>query len=60
VLMEGEYGLNGVFFGVPVKLGAGGVEQIIELPLTDEEQAGVKRSAALVQDSINALPAEYR
>jgi malate dehydrogenase len=60
VLMEGEYGLNGVFFGVPVKLGAGGVEQIIELPLTEEEQAGVRRSAALVQDSINALPAEYR
>ncbi len=60
VLMEGEYGLNGVFFGVPIKLGAGGVEQIIELPLTEEEQAAVKRSAALVQDSINALPAEYR
>lgn len=59
VLMEGEYGLRDVFFGVPIKLGAGGVEQIIELPLTEEEQAAVKRSAALVQDSIAALPQEY-
>jgi malate dehydrogenase len=60
VLMQGEYGLNDVFFGVPVKLGAGGVEQIIELPLTAEEQAGVQKSAALVRDSIGALPPEYR
>ncbi|WP_026370210.1 malate dehydrogenase [Kallotenue papyrolyticum] len=59
VLMEGEYGLQDVFFGVPIKLGAGGVEQIIELPLTEEEQAAVRRSAALVQDSIAALPQEY-
>jgi len=58
--LEGEYGVNGIFFGVPVKLGANGIEQIIELPLTEEEQAAVKKSAALVQDSINALPEEYR
>jgi malate dehydrogenase len=58
--LEGEYGVNGIFFGVPVKLGAGGIEQIIELPLTEEEQAGVQKSAALVQDSINALPEQYR
>ena len=58
--MEGEYGLNDIFFGVPVKLGAGGIEQIIELPLSDEERAGVERSAGLVRDSIAALPAEYR
>lgn len=58
--MQGEYGLNDIFFGVPVKLGANGIEQIIELPLTDEEKAGVEKSAALVRDSINALPEEYR
>ena len=58
--LEGEYGVNGIFFGVPVKLGAGGIEQIIELPLTDEEKAGVAKSAALVQDSVNALPEQYR
>jgi malate dehydrogenase len=60
VLMQGEYGLNDVFFGVPVVLGAGGVEKIVELPLSDEEKAGVEKSAALVRDSINALPEEYR
>jgi malate dehydrogenase len=58
--MQGEYGLNDIFFGVPVKLGANGIEQIIELPLTEEEKAGVEKSAALVRDSINALPEEYR
>lgn len=60
VFMQGEYGLNDVFFGVPVKLGAGGVEQIIEVPLTDEEQAAAQKSAALVRDSIGALPEQYR
>ena len=60
VLMQGEYGLNDVFFGAPVVLGAGGVEKILELPLSDQEKAGVEKSAALVRDSINALPAEYR
>jgi malate dehydrogenase len=58
--LEGEYGLHGLFFGVPVKLGANGIEQIIELPLTDEEQASVQKSAALVRKSINALPEKYR
>ena len=36
-LLQGEYGIDGLFVGVPVKLGAGGVEQIIEVSLTDEE-----------------------
>ncbi len=58
--LEGEYGLNGIFFGVPIKLGANGIEQIIELPLTDEEQASVQQSAALVRESNNSLPEEYR
>lgn len=60
VLMQGEYGLNDLFFGVPIKLGAGGMEQIIELPLSEEERAAAERSAALVRDSIAALPEQYR
>ena len=60
VLMQGEYGLDGLFFGVPVKLGAAGVEQIVELSLTDEEKALVEKSAAQVRDSIGALPEQYR
>ncbi len=58
--LQGEYGLSDLFFGVPVKLGAGGIEQIIELPLSEEEQAAVQKSAALVRDSMNALPEQYR
>jgi malate dehydrogenase len=58
--LQGEYGINDLFFGVPVKLGAGGIEQIIELPLSDEEQAAVQKSAALVRDSVQALPEQYR
>jgi malate dehydrogenase len=57
--LKGEYGLSDIFFGVPIKLGAGGIEEIIELPLSDEEKAGASRSAALVKDSIAALPKEY-
>ncbi len=58
--LQGEYGLNDVYFGVPVLLGANGIEKIIELPLTDEEKAAAKRSAELVRGSINALPEKYR
>jgi len=46
--LEGEYGLNDLFFGVPVILGAGGVEKIISLKLTPEEEALLKKSAAAV------------
>jgi malate dehydrogenase len=58
--LEGEYGVHGVYFGVPVVLGAGGIEKIIELPLTDAEKEGVQRSANLVKGSIDALPEKYR
>ena len=57
--LQGEYGIEGIFFGVPVKLGAGGIEEIIQVTLTDEEKALAARSAALVKDSISALPKEY-
>lgn len=50
--LEGEYGLNDIYFGVPCVLGAGGVEKVIELPLNDEEMALVKKSADAVAASI--------
>ena len=54
--LEGEYGLNDMYFGVPCILGAGGVEKIIELPLDDAEKELVKKSADVVKSSIDALP----
>jgi malate dehydrogenase len=54
--LEGEYGIRGVYVGVPILLGAGGVEKVIEVELTAEEQAALQRSAAAVQELINALP----
>jgi len=53
--LEGEYGINGLFVGVPVKLGARGVEKIYELKLTAEEQAGLKKSAAAVQELVDVM-----
>ncbi len=50
VYLEGEFGVSGIFMGVPVKLGARGVEQIIEIELTDEERAMFERSAASVRE----------
>jgi len=50
VYLEGEFGISGVFMGVPVKLGARGVEQIIEIKLTDEERGMFERSAASVRE----------
>lgn len=53
--LEGEYGLNDIYFGVPVILGANGVERVIELPLNDEEKALVQKSAAAVQSTVETL-----
>jgi len=53
--LDGEYGVHGVFVGVPVKLGAGGVEKIYEIGLTPEEQAQFAKSAASVQELIDVL-----
>jgi malate dehydrogenase len=50
VYLEGEFGVSGVFMGVPVKLGARGVEQIIEIKLTDDEREMFERSAAAVRE----------
>ena len=48
--LEGEYGVNGIFMGVPVKLGARGIEQIIEVKLTAAEQSAFERSASSVRE----------
>jgi malate dehydrogenase len=55
VRLEGEYGIRGLFVGVPVKLGAGGAEQIIELDLTDEERMALRRSADSVQELVGVM-----
>jgi malate dehydrogenase len=49
-LCKGEYGVNGLFVGVPVKLGRRGVEEIVKLSLTADEQAALARSAAVVKE----------
>jgi malate dehydrogenase len=54
-LLDGEYGIKGVFVGVPVKLGATGVEKIYEIHLNDEEKAALKKSAAAVQELVDVL-----
>ena len=53
--LEGEYGINGLFVGVPVKLGAGGIEKIYEIKLTADEQAMLKKSADSVQELVDVL-----
>lgn len=55
VYLEGEYGQKDLFFGVPVKLGAGGVEKIIEVELTEEEKAGLERSVSLIRETMAQL-----
>ena len=49
-LLEGEYGIDGLFIGVPVKLGANGIEEIIEIKLTEAETARLQKSADAVQE----------
>jgi malate dehydrogenase len=53
--LEGEYGIHGLFVGVPVKLGARGIEQVIEIKLTPEEQAALERSANAVQELVKVI-----
>jgi malate dehydrogenase len=56
VLLQGEYGLSDLFVGVPVRLGRGGVEKVIELELTDDERAALDRSAEAVRELMDSLP----
>jgi malate dehydrogenase len=55
VYLEGEYGINNLFVGVPVKLGKNGVEQIIEISLTNDERTALHKSAGAVQELIDVL-----
>jgi malate dehydrogenase len=53
--LEGEYGVNNLYVGVPCKLGARGLEQIIEISLTNEERIAFQKSAAAVQELVDVL-----
>jgi malate dehydrogenase len=53
--LEGEYGIHGLFVGVPVKLGRGGIEHIYEIRLTEEEKAALAKSAAAVQELVDVI-----
>ncbi len=53
--LQGEYGLNDIYFGVPVKLGRNGVEEIIEINLTAEEQADLEKSVTLIRSTMAHL-----
>jgi malate dehydrogenase len=55
VYLQGEYGIDGLFVGVPVKLGAGGVEQIVELELTENERAQLQKSVDAVRSLIQVM-----
>ncbi len=55
VLLEGEYGIEGTFVGVPCKLGANGVEEIIEVELNDEEREALHTSAAQVKEQLELV-----
>jgi malate dehydrogenase len=56
-LLDGQYGIDGLFVGVPVKLGAGGVEEILELDLEDAELQALRRSAGAVQELVDTMKA---
>lgn len=54
-LLEGEYGIDGVYMGVPVILGAGGVERVVELDLTSDEKAALDKSADAVRELVEVM-----
>ncbi len=53
--LEGEYGITGLFVGVPAKLGARGIEQIVEIKLTPEERSALEKSAAAVKEIVEVI-----
>jgi malate dehydrogenase len=57
VLLQGEYGIEGLFVGVPIKLGAGGLREIIQLKLSAEESEALQKSAGAVKDLVDAMAA---
>ena len=55
VFLQGEYGVRDLFVGVPVKLGARGVEEIIQIKMTADEQAAFNKSAAAVKELVDVI-----
>jgi malate dehydrogenase len=55
VFLQGEYGIRDLFVGVPVKLGARGVEEVFQIKLTAEEDAALKKSAAAVKELVDVI-----
>jgi malate dehydrogenase len=53
--LEGEYGIDGLYMGVPVKIGAAGVEEIVELDLSEDEQSALDASAGAVREVVGVL-----
>jgi malate dehydrogenase len=53
--LEGEYGIDGLYMGVPVKLGAAGIEEVVELELTEDEQTQLQESADAVREVVGVL-----
>ncbi len=58
--LEGEYGLDGIYMGVPVQLGRKGIEKVIEIELTDDEKAALYRSADAVKSLFEKFPADLK
>jgi len=57
-LLEGEYGVGGLYMGVPVVLGRGGIEEIVQLKLSADEKKMLKESAAAVRDVVGVVKAK--
>jgi malate dehydrogenase len=55
VYLSGQYGINDLYVGVPIKLGAGGLKEVIEITLTDEERAALNKSASAVSELVEAM-----
>jgi malate dehydrogenase len=53
--LQGEYGLNGLYMGVPCRLGAGGLEEVLEIKLNADEQSQLNRSADAVRELIGVM-----
>jgi malate dehydrogenase len=53
--LKGEYGLKDMFFGVPVQIGRGGLEKVVEYKLEADEKAAMEKSAAAVKESISVM-----
>ena len=55
VLLDGEYGINNLCVGVPAKLGASGIEEVIDIKLTSEEQKALKQSSEAVEELLEVM-----